>query len=117
MLTHRWHRNQTGGSDEPRNRPKIAEGCAVVKFTLGHMVATPGALRLLEEHGISPITLLSRHAQGDWGVVDEDDWKENDLSVVRGFRILSSYEVGSEKCWIITEADRSSTTLLLPSEY
>ena len=88
-----------------------------MKFTLGHVVATPGALRLLDEHSISPITLLSRHARGDWGVVDKDDWKENDLSVERRYRILSSYKVGSETCWIITEADRSSTTLLLPSEY
>ena len=88
-----------------------------MKFSLGNVVATPGALRLLEEYGISPITLLRRHVQGDWGVVDKDDWKENDLSVERGYRILSSYRVGGETCWIITEADRSSTTLLLPKEY
>ena len=88
-----------------------------MKFSLGNVVATPGALRLLEEHCISPITLLRRHVGGDWGVVDKDDWKENDLSVERGYRILSSYRVGSETCWVITEADRSSTTLLLPKEY
>lgn len=88
-----------------------------MKFSMGNVVATPGALLLLDKHGVSPITLLRRHARGDWGVVDKDDWKENDLSVERGYRILSSYKVGSETCWIITEADRSSTTMLLPNEY
>ena len=58
------------------------------------------------------------HVAGDWGELDEEDRRENELSVARGFRLLSSYTLSSgEKLWIITEADRSSTTLLLPSEY
>ena len=85
---------------------------------LGRVVATPGALRTLEEAGVSPASLLARHMNGDWGELDEHDRKENEFSLENGFRILSSYALGNgEKIWIITEADRSSTCLLLPSEY
>ncbi len=88
-------------------------------FPLGVVVATPMALRLLEEHGIDPTKLLARHQSGDWGDVPPEDARENELSVLRGFRILSSYPVGEagERVWIITEADRSSTCVLLPDEY
>lgn len=83
------------------------------------MVATPGALEALETSGVSPARLLERHRSGDWGEVPPEDAKENERSVEHGYRILSSYPVGEpgEKVWIITEADRSSTCLLLPSEY
>jgi hypothetical protein len=88
-------------------------------FQLGRLVATPGALALLEKAGKNPAALLKTHQSGDWGEVPPEDAKENELSVLQGFRILSSYQVGgeSEKVWIITEADRSSTCILLPGEY
>lgn len=87
-------------------------------FSLGRVVATPGALSLLAATATDPVKLLGRHAAGDWGEVPAEDAKENEISVREGFRILSSYAVGeNEKVWIITEADRSSTCLLLPSEY
>jgi len=61
---------------------------------------------------------LSRHARGDWGDLDEEDKKENELSLKEGFRLLSAYErAGLPKIWIITEADRSVTTVLFPDEY
>jgi len=87
------------------------------RFDLGQIVATPGALELLERAGVNPLTLVRRHVTGDWGEVPPEDARENEFSVENGYRILSSYTVGGEKIWIITEADRSATTLLLPSEY
>ena len=88
------------------------------KFPLGQLVATPGALDALERTGQSPLEFLSRHASGDWGEVCEADKKENDFSVRNGFRLLSAYRLGDgTKIWIITEADRSATTILLPEEY
>ena len=87
------------------------------RFPLGRLLATPGALRLLEDAGADPLALLARHVAGDWGEVPPEDAKENALSVEHGFRILSSYHVGEGRIWIITEADRSVTTLLLPDEY
>jgi hypothetical protein len=87
-------------------------------FDLGQVVATPGALAALEKAGQNAMDLLSRHVTGDWGELCEDDQKENALSVKRGFRILSNYKTNSgERVWVITEADRSVTTLLLPDEY
>jgi len=89
-----------------------------VTLPLGRCVATPGAIRTLEEAGVSPASLLIRHASGDWGELDEHDRKENEISLKSGFRILSSYSLSNgAKIWVITEADRSSTCLLLPSEY
>jgi len=88
------------------------------KFPLGQVVATPGALDALERTGQSPLEFLSRHASGDWGEVCEADKKENDFSVRNGFRLLSAYRLrDGTKIWIITEADRSATTILLPEEY
>lgn len=88
------------------------------KFQLGQVVATPGALQALEATGQTPLEFLERHISGDWGDLDQDDRRENELSVRRGFRILSAYHLqDGTKLWIITEADRSATTLLLPSEY
>lgn len=86
-------------------------------FGLGRVVATPGALTLCEEANVSPSSLIARHASGDWGEVPSEDARENELSVREGFRILSSYPVGDGTCWIITQADRSSTCLLTPEEY
>ncbi len=88
-------------------------------FPLGRIVATPGALELLAATGTDPIELLSRHQSGDWGEVCPEDARENEFSVKRGFRVVSSYPVGKRgpRIWIITEADRSSTCVLLPEEY
>ena len=87
-----------------------------VSFPLGQIVITPGALRVIPDFEIR--AALVRHTRGDWGVVGDADWKENDLSVQQGFRILSAYETQARrKFWIITEADRSSTCILLPDEY
>ena len=87
-------------------------------FSLGSLVATPGALAALERARQTPMTFLSRHVCGDWGTVCEDDKKLNDQSVKNGTRILSAYETSAgEKLWVITEADRNSTTILLPDEY
>jgi hypothetical protein len=88
------------------------------RFPPGQIVATSGALAALEEAGESPGILLKRHLSGDWGEVDEHDRREDELSIAQGFRLLSAYPLSNGiKLWIITEADRSSTTILLPSEY
>jgi hypothetical protein len=80
-------------------------------------VATPGALEVLAEAGEDPHVLLARHASGDWGELSEYDRRENERSLKHGWRILSSYPVGGKTVWIITEADRSVTTILLSEEY
>ena len=87
-------------------------------FTLGRLVATPGALELLTRAEQTPLEFLTRHSRGDWGQCCSEDAKENDFSVKAGFRILSVYSTRTgEKLWIVTEADRSVTSLLTPSEY
>ena len=88
------------------------------KFPLGQVVATPGALDALGNTGQSPLEFLDRHAQGDWGDLSEADRQENEFSLLNGFRLLSAYRLNDgTKIWIITEADRSATTILLPEEY
>ncbi len=89
----------------------------VTYVPLGQVVATPGALAALTAAGVSAASLLDRHGRGDWGEVGREDWKSNDWSVVNGERLLSSYMVAGVVIWIITERDRSATTLLLPDEY
>ena len=87
-------------------------------FELGQLVATPGALAALEKAGQNAMDFLSRHMRGDWGELDEDDLRENDLGLKKGFRLLSSYRTSAnEKLWVITERDRSVTTVLLPQDY
>jgi hypothetical protein len=87
-------------------------------FFSGRIVATPGALALLEKAQKPPSEFLSRHLRGDWGDLCQDDKAENELSLKHGFRLLSSYRVtDTDTLWIITEADRSATTMLLPDEY
>jgi hypothetical protein len=88
------------------------------KFPLGRLLLTPGAIEALERSGESPLPFLAHHAAGDWGDVGTGDWQLNDESVAEGTRILSAYKTTTaEKIWIITEADRSATTILLPDEY
>ena len=101
------------GSEAPQHR-------GTCQFPLGIVTTTPGIISLLEEHGESTDALqpfLNRHQSGDWGDLTEADKRENDLSVQDGFRIFSSYHLLNQKIWVITESDRSVTTILLPSEY
>ena len=86
-------------------------------FQLGAVVMTQGAKRLMEELELDPAHYLARHVTGDWGDLSADDKKENDYSVTRSLRIFSAYGTGGSKLWIITEADRSVTTILRPDEY
>jgi hypothetical protein len=84
-----------------------------VLFPPGQVVATPGALAL----GIDLLPFLMRHLTGDWGDLDEHDKLENEFAIKNGLRILSAYETPQGRLWVITEADRSASTVLLPSEY
>ena len=84
---------------------------------LGRVVATPGALNLLMDAGEGPFDYLARHATGDWGELCAFDRQQNERALRNGARVLSSYAVGECRVWIITEADRSITTILLPEEY
>jgi hypothetical protein len=92
-------------------------------FQVGKAVATPGALALMDKHHIEPLDLLRRHQQCDWGDLDKHDRAANLAALKDGSRLLSSYEIGHEKLWVITEAvgedgvTRASTCILLPEEY
>lgn len=86
------------------------------KFPLGQIVATPNALSSISPDEIE--RALARHAQGDWGTLSQDDWNANEQALVHGERLLSAYESAQKiKFWIITEWDRSVTTVLLPEDY
>ena len=93
------------------------------KFSLGQIVATPGALEALEKANQSAIEFIQRHARGDWGDVCDEDREANDEALIDGSRLLSAYRTSlGEKIWVITEAaddsgKRAATTILLPSEY
>jgi hypothetical protein len=88
------------------------------KFPFGAVVATQGAAAALQQAGEHPFRYLQRHAHGDWGELDADDVQENEFSLTYGLRLLSAYSLADgTRIWIITEADRSVTTILLPSEY
>jgi hypothetical protein len=87
-------------------------------FPLGQIVATPGALEALARSGQSPTDFLDRHVAGDWGEVDEHDRQANEDALVDGDRLLSAYQTClDDRLWVITEWDRSVTTLLLPEDY
>ena len=89
---------------------------SAAKFSLGHIVATPNAINRLTQDDIR--SGIIRHQAGDWGDLDADDRKENDLALEKGTRLLSAYQASNgTKFWIITEADRSATTVLLPEDY
>ena len=121
----RWHQTDgcppirggagnTAQSPEPEREGRQPEPL----FPLGQVLATPGALQALVNAEQDPLELLTRHVTGDWGVLAEEDKEENELSLRQGFRLLSAYELKTGvKIWLITERDRSATTLLLPSEY
>lgn len=86
-----------------------------MRFPIGQVVATPGALELVGHEGA--YVLLRRHVGGDWGDLDGHDRRANDEALGTGARLFSAYDTPAGRCWIITEADRSSTCVLLPSEY
>jgi hypothetical protein len=104
------------------HEPAQSDGDRSLQWTrplvrLGQIVATRAVLAHLEHHGIAADPYLKRHVSGDWGMVPPEDAKANRLAVDRGARILSSYDIEGKRVWIITEADRSVTTLLFPEEY
>jgi hypothetical protein len=84
---------------------------------LGRVVATPGALKLLADMGEDPFGYTARHATGDWGDLCAFDRRQNEIALREGYRVLSSYETPAGHVWVITEADRSVTTILLPENY
>ena len=85
-------------------------------FPLGQLFAAPGALTALQKAGQSPAELISLHVREQWGDIPEEDLQENEYSLKHGFRLLSSYRTkAGETIWVITQSDRSVTTLLLPS--
>ena len=89
-----------------------------ILFRPGSIVATPGAIEAMENNNVLSLDLLSRHLCGDWGVIPKEDAKANQDALKYGDRILSSYLItDSIRIWLITEADRSCTTFLLPEEY
>jgi hypothetical protein len=97
--------NQRTGSSE-----------SVAKFNLGRLVATPNALHQIPNDEI--LSALSRHCQGDWGDLDPEDLATNNRALELGGRLFSAYHSSEGiKFWIITEADRSATTVLLPEDY
>jgi hypothetical protein len=85
------------------------------KFPLGEVVITANAAQLLDTVVVNEA--LRRHASGDWGDLPAEDAYENELSLREGFRLLSAYGTGERRFWIITEADRSVTTVLMPDDY
>ena len=94
-------------------------------FPMGRLLATPGALRTLERYRVSALALLSRHVRGDWGELCAEDRQSNADALEQGLRLISVYTLSREEgghtvhatVWVITEADRASTTVLLPAEY
>jgi len=87
-------------------------------FNPGKTVATPGAFDAMSQLGVWPFDLLARHISGDWGDLSKEDCTANDEALKQGLRLLSAYQITSAlRIWIITEHDRSVTTMLLPAEY
>ena len=87
-------------------------------FELGQIVATPGALAALKKAGQQPGEFVTRHVNREWGDIPDEDRRENEYSLEQGFRLLSAYKTNAgDRLWLITEADRSVTTLLIPEEY
>lgn len=95
----------------------LIRGIEGAKFPLGQLCWTPGINELVATGQLNPLPYLVRHATGDWGDLDAEDKRENNLSVEHGYRIMSAYNTPAGKIWIVTEADRSVTTFLLPDEY
>ncbi len=90
---------------------------AAPRFSLGRLCATPAALERLSLAAVHPVQLAFRHQRGDWGSVCDDDARANDTALASGGRLLSVYPVDGGPVWVLTEADRSLTTVLLPEDY
>lgn len=90
---------------------------APVLFPTGRLVGTPAALVELTNVGASARGLITRHSQGDWSEMSIDDQESNRAAVIEGNRVFSAFAIRGRKFWVITEADRSSTTILLPEDY
>ena len=103
-------------SAQPVMQPSRRQG-PPADFRLGRLCTTVGAFRAMARIAILPIHLIARHAAGDWGDLDEHDWQANEQALKEGARLLSVYHVEEIKFYVITEADRSLTTVLLASEY
>lgn len=104
--------------NKPTNSPQSLPSSHSPLFTLGKTVGTPGAIDAMQHAGITWASLLIRHQHGDWGDLDQEDIDENNAGLRRGSRLFSSYRITDTlTIWVITEADRSVTTLLLPREY
>ncbi len=101
-----------------RRNDNTTREVSLARFALGQTFITPGAEEAIQIAGQTEIEFLRRHMSCDWSELSEDDVRENEFSLREGFRLLSAYRtVKGQKLWIITEADRSSTTILLPAEY
>lgn len=101
-----------------KNLPTETQPSTIPLFELGQVVATPGALETMHSLGMTGLELLRRHHRGDWGDLDAEDIETNNAALKNGSRLFSAYQVTEQiKIWIITEADRSVTTFLLPEEY
>ena len=101
----------TAGSTHETTAPKLL-------FDPGQIVATPGALATMQSNNCLSLDLLLRHLTGDWGIIPKEDAKANQQALKEGSRLMSSYPLDDgSSIWIITEADRSYTTFLLPEEY
>ncbi len=88
------------------------------RFPLGQVVATPAALEMLQRHGRTPLVFITRHHQGDWGDLCEEDRNANETALNDGSRLFSAYKLSEDdRIWIVTEADRSSTCVLTPDCY
>jgi hypothetical protein len=111
--------DQRGEASMQRQNSNTTRANIGARFALGETFITPGAQEALEISGETAIQFLRRHVSADWGAVSEEDAQENEVSLREGFRLLSVYRIahGRRTIWIITEADRRSTTILVPSEY
>lgn len=110
MLEGEPHKSEEGEQPEGVEVPKAL-------FGMGQIVVTPGAsesLAIIDRH---PVQLLSLHVTGNWGSLPEEDIKENEFSLKNGFRLFSAYDIDDARFYVITEWDRSVTTVLLPMEY
>lgn len=109
----RWRSLNVPGAQAETETPQTDVQAKPILFPPGQIVATPGALDM----GIDLLPYLMRHLTGDWGDLEEHDWQENEFSLHRDLRLWSGYNTPNGRLIIITEADRSATTFLLPDEY
>ena len=113
-------RETAGSGDDARAGRSSRNGSMqpLMLFRLGRLCATSGAIRTLTSAAADPIEYVARHLAGDWGDLEPEDCAANDRALRLGERIISAYRLANaERIWIITEADRSATTILLPAEY